>query len=500
MYHIRTTKTSSSAIAVQVIRYENRKMIIAAHIGSAHNQTELSVLKKSAAVWIEKKSKQRPLFPRPNLSGANFVQIDKCQYLGVRYGFIYEILIQVIKHFGFCFLTDKKMFADLILIRIVEPASKLRSLELLDEFFGIHYSRRDFYRYLPEFILLKNKIESKVLALAENEFNFDFSLVFYDVTTLYFETFQSDELRKPGFSKDNKSQQPQVLIGLIVDRQGFPIAYEMFRGNKFEGHTLIPIISAFKKKHNIEKLTVVADAAMISLDNVKALKTKRLSYIVGARLGNLPIKLISEISLGLGQKDGESLRVETEHGILVCDFSIKRFRKDKSDMDKQIKKAERLLKDPARAKRAKFVKGKGKTELELNSELINKTKSLLGIKGYYTNLSEKDADNQIIIRQYHNLWHIELAFRIAKSDLEIRPIFHFKQHTISAHILICFTALAICKYLEIKTGKSTRQIVRILKSVTDARIKNTLTGKEMTMRSEITADIKETLLKLGVSY
>src|SRR4030043_2225904 len=147
------------------------------------------------------------------------------------------------------------MFIDLVIIRIVEPASKLHSLELLDEFFGIKYLRKDFYRYLPEFILLKDKTESKVLTLAKNEFDFDFSLVFYDVTTLYFETFQSDELKKPGFSKDNKSQQPQILIGLIVDAQGFPVAYEIFAGNKFEGHTLIPIISSFKRKHQIEKLT-----------------------------------------------------------------------------------------------------------------------------------------------------------------------------------------------------------------------------------------------------
>jgi len=164
------------------------------------------------------------------------------------------------------------MFVDLIIIRIIEPASKLYSLELLNEFFNIKYRRKDFYRYLPEFALLKDKTENKILALAKKEFNFDFSLVFYDVTTLYFETFQADELRKPGFSKDGKSQQPQVLIGLIVDVQGFPVAYEIFKGNEFEGKTFIPIISAFKRKHDIKELTVVADAAMLSLDMLRRLK------------------------------------------------------------------------------------------------------------------------------------------------------------------------------------------------------------------------------------
>lgn len=498
MYHIRTTKTSSKATAVQVVRYENRKLIVAAHIGSAHNKEELNVLKKSASAWIEKTSKQSSLFPANQLS-ANFIQLDKCRYLGVRYAFIHEILMQVIKHFDFCSLSDKTMLADLIIIRIIEPASKLHSLELLDEFFNIKYWRKDFYRYLPEFALLKDKIENKILALAKNEFDFDFSLVFYDVTTLYFETFQSDELRKPGFSKDNKSQQPQVLIGLIVDMQGFPVAYEMFRGNEFEGKTFIPIISAFKRKYDVKELTVVADAAMLSLDNVEALKVNGLSYIVGGRISNLSAKLIGEIDSKLERKNKASIRLETEHGSLICDFSEKRYHKDKADMDKQIKKAEMLLKNPGRAKRAKFVKGKTKTELEMNSELVEKTKLLLGIKGYYTNLPEK-INNETIIKQYHNLWHIELAFRIAKSDLEIRPIYHFKQQTIEVHILICFAALAICKYMEIKTGRSTRQIVKILKSVTDARIKNMLTGEEIIMRSEITTEINEIILKLGLSY
>ncbi|MDP3899622.1 MAG: hypothetical protein Q8Q23_00920 [bacterium] len=205
MYHIRTTKTSSKATAVQVVRYEDRKLIVAAHVGSAHNAEELNALKKSASVWIEKASKQASLFPVSQLS-ANFIQLDKCRYLGVRYGFIHEVLMRIAGHFDFCSLTDKAMFIDLIIIRIIEPASKLYSLELLNEFFNIKYLRKDFYRYLPEFALLKDKTENKILALAKNEFNFDFSLVFYDVTTLYFETFQSDELRKPGFSKDNKSQ------------------------------------------------------------------------------------------------------------------------------------------------------------------------------------------------------------------------------------------------------------------------------------------------------
>lgn len=481
------------------MKYENRKLIVVKHFGSARNYEELLALKKTAAAWIEKESKQRSLFPSVKSVGSNLIRLDQCQYLGVRYGFIYEVLNQTAKHFGFCSLAKTNMLVDLVIIRIIEPASKLHSLELLKEFFNISYSRRGLHRYLPKLAILKDKTESKVLALAKKEFNFDFSLVFYDVTTLYFETFKQDELRERGFSKDNKAQQPQILIGLIVNEQGFPVAYEIFKGNKFEGHTLIPLISDFKRKHNIGKLTVVADAAMLSLDNVKALKASGLSYIVGARIGNLSERLIKQISLELNQQDGKSVRLKTDHGQLICDFNLKRYRKDKADMDKQIKKAEALLKQPNNIKRIKFITSQNKNRFELNNELIAKTKRLLGIKGYYTNLPETVSDSAII-KQYHNLWHVEQAFRVAKSDLEIRPIFHFKEQTIQAHILICFMALAICKYLEIKTAKSIRQIVRNLKSVTDARIKNSLTGEEITLRSEITLEIKDILLKLGLSY
>jgi len=500
MYRIRTTKTSSAATAVQVVMYIDRKVKVLAHIGSAHNKEELLLLKKYAADWIKKNSRQQSLFPEPpSKDVSKIVSLDECEYLGNRYSFIYDIITQLFKYFDFLSLPCGSLFFDLALIRIIEPASKLRSLELLEELFGLNYSRRDFYRLLPKFILLKDKIESKVVDLAKREFNFDFSLVFYDVTTLYFESFKADELRKPGFSKDNKSQQPQILIGLIVDPNGFPVAYEIFEGNKFEGHTLIPIITAFKKKHNIEKLTVVADAAMISQKNIEALEANGLSYIVGARISNLSEKVLTEITSKLKPEDGANIRVNTNNGQLVCGFSLKRYRKDKLEMDKQLNKAQFLLDSPGKIKRAKFIKTKNENNYEINSELIEKSKLLLGIKGYYTNLPE-EIDNSTIINHYHNLWHIEQAFRISKSDLETRPIYHFKQHTIQAHILICFMALAICKYMEIKTGKSTKQIIRLLKTVTDARILNLLTRKEIIMRSKVGPDVKDLLSKLNLSY
>lgn len=499
MYHIRTTKTASGSTAVQVIKYVNRKMVIAAHIGSAKTTGEILALKLSAEKWIEKTSRQPSIFPavKKKVAGS-LLALDKCKYLGVKYFFAYEVLKQLLSKLKLTGLQNP-LLMDLIIIRIMEPASKLHSLALLKEYFNVSYSEKEMYATVPKLANLKTKAESRIVNFAVAELNFDFSLVFYDVTTLYFESFESDELRKFGFSKDNKAQQPQIVIGLCVNKDGFPIAYEVFEGNKFEGHTIIPVILDFKAKHNIQTLTVVADAAMISFSNVQSLKENNLKYIVGARIGNLPLQLIRELNQQLQGKDGETTRVETSHGDMVCGFSQKRYAKDKREMEKQIKKAESLLQRPSDMKRAKFIAPAEDAKFKLNNELAEKTKLLLGLKGYHTNLDKK-ISNQTIIGHYHNLWHVEQAFRVAKNDLQMRPIYHFKQESVKSHVLICFLALAVSKYLEIKTGKSIKYLAHLLRQVTDARLQNTLTDQIIVMRSEIALETKEILEKLNLSY
>lgn len=498
MFHTRITKTASGATAVQVVRYKNRKKIIVVHIGSAHSKAEILSLKQTATHWIEHASRQPSLLPVQDKKSSALLPLDKCQYLGIRYTFIYEILSQLFILFKF-HLFHNPLLTDLILMRIVEPVSKLRSLELLEQYFGIKHSPNNFYKQLKGLTGLKDQAEDKILMVAKKHFNFDFSLVFYDVTTLYFESFKPDDLRKCGFSKDNKANQPQIVIGLMVNNLGFPVAHEIFAGNKFEGHTFIPVITAFQHKHQIKQFTVVADAAMLSMENIETLKAARLNYIVGAKLSNLSETLHQKISQRLSKTDGATIRITTNCGDLICGFSQERFRKDKHEMDKQINRANTTLKEPSKLKRIKFVKNITSNRYELNIGLIEKQKAFLGVKGYYTNLSEK-VDNQTIIRHYHNLWHVEQAFRIAKGDLQMRPIYHFKEQTIKAHVLICFMALAVSKYMEIKTSRSLKCIVQSLKGVTDARILNTLTQKEIILRSEITDEATHLLKQLGVWY
>lgn len=497
MLYVRTTKTASGNTAVQVVRYESRKKIVVKHIESAHNLKELSSLKEIALRWIEKVTRQQSLFPLKKRDCQNLIPLNKCQLLGVRYAFIYEVITRIFALFKFN--LKNRLFSDLVLIRIVEPASKLHSITLLYELFGISHQRRTLYRQLPSFISLKDSIEEKIISFAKKNLNFDFTLVFYDVTTLYFETSKDDDLRNYGFSKDNKPGNPQIVIGLIVNSDGFPVSCEIFEGKTFEGHTIIPIISSFKDRYQITDLTVVADAAMLSFDNINKLVEKELKYIVGARLENISIVLIKKISQKLNQTDRATIRLETKNGCLICDFSSKRFSKDKHEMERQIQKAESLIKEPeTKIRKVKFLKNKGKSEYVINTKLIKKTGLLLGVKGYYTNLTE--TDDVEIIKQYHNLWQVENSFRIAKSDLKIRPVYQFKKQTIQAHILICFMALAVTKFMEVKTGKSIKAIVKLLKSVVDARIFNTLTSDEIILRSHLSEEVKELLRSLGLWY
>jgi len=384
---------------------------------------------------------------------------------------------------------------DLVIMRIFEPTSKLRSIELMETYFGIKHRRQRFYESASKWLVLKEKIEKKTIDFAKKQHGFDFSLLFYDVTTLYFETFTEDELRKNGFSKDNKSQQPQIVVALMVTPEGFPVSYKVFTGNTFEGHTLIPFIKSFIKKYEVEKFTVVADAAMISTDNVEALQSEKISYIVGARLGNIPSSLLTTIDTNLARIDGNILRLKTDNGYLICSFSKKHYNKDRYEMNKQIDRAKSMLSQPSKVKRIKYLKS-GNNKMLLNEKLIEKTTKLLGIKGYLTDIEEAVVDNATIISRYHDLYKVEQAFRISKNDLQTRPIFHFKKEPIQLHMLICFMALAVSKHIEITTTLSIRAFLTHCRKITDARLLNKITHKEIKMRTPVSNHLQEIISKI----
>jgi len=497
MPSIRKTKTASGAVAVQVVRYENRKVIIMKHVGSAHTPDEVAALVESAEAWIVRETLQPALFARPS---RRTIALSRARYVGVRHMFAYDTISAIAIRMGFSALHTP-LLLDLALMRLIEPSSKLRAITLMERYFGLHYAERTVYRTLPKLHDRKVEAETIAVAWAKRGLSADLALVLYDVTTLYFETFDADELRVPGFSKDNKSQQPQIVVGLLVTREGFPLGYEVFKGNTFEGKTMLPVLKAFAARHEVATPTVVADAAMISRANVAELQMHRFSYIVGARLANASPTVIAMASAALARKDGATTRLSTDHGDLVVSFSAKRYRKDKHEMEKQIAKAEALVGKGEPGKRAKFVTRKDDAgAYAIDDALIAKTKLLLGMKGYYTNIPQATLDDRAVVERYHDLWHVEAAFRMAKSDIETRPIFHYKEDAIRAHMVVCFIALAIGKYLEIATGVSLRRIVDILWSVTEARIIDTAVAEEFILRSELGEDVCAILKKLGLSY
>lgn len=493
MVHIRVVKTKGNSRSVQVYRYQNSKRVIIKHIGSGTTDEEIIALEEMARVFIADYTKQSYLFEEA-IAQEGSVLVSQCEYIGVYYTYLYDVLRAVQHQIGYVVEADS-LLNDLVVMRILEPASKLRSIELMDTYFGIKHRRQRFYDSARKWLYLKEKIEKQTLGFARKQYGFDFSLLFYDVTTLYFETFTEDELRKNGFSKDSKSQQPQIVVALMVTSEGFPVGYEVFSGNTFEGHTLIPVVKSFLKKHKVKHFTVVADAAMISTENVEALRAEKINYIVGARLGNITADLLAAIDKALPRTDGSTIRLKTDNGYLICSFSKKRYNKDKYEMQKQIDRAKLLLGHPSKVKRIKYLKS-GSSDMELNEKLIEKNTKLLGIKGYYTDIEETITGNATVISRYHDLYKIEQAFRMSKNDLQTRPIFHFKQEPIQLHILICFMALAISKHIEITGEISIRAFLTHCKKITDARLLNKITKKEIKMRTAIPTLLRKTTAKI----
>jgi transposase len=492
---IRVVKTASKAQAVQVVRYQDNKRIVMQHIGSAHSEEELSDLMILAEDWIKDNTNQLSIFPDKNPS--KLLHLNHSSFIGIKYRYFHAQVRAILDKIK---LDDlPALLNDLVAIRIFEPASKLRSLELLEQFFGISHSRKTYYKIAPDCVDLKKKVEKKVADFAGHHYSFNFDILFYDVTTLYFETFEEDGLRKNGFSKDNKSQQPQILIALMVSKEGFPVAYEVFSGNTFEGNTIIPVIKDFIKRNGVKEFTVVADAAMISSENIQQLTQNNINYIVGARLGNIYAALLETIDKTIVREDGKSIRIKTDNGYLICSYSSVRYRKDKYEMEKQIEKAKQLVAKPSKIKKMKFTQTKGQ-KIELNEALIRKTQKLLGIKGYYTNLEASVADNTMIIERYHELYKVEHAFRISKNDLQTRPIFHFKEQPIKLHIMICFMALVVSKHIELNTGVSIRKFIDESKKIVDGEILNHITQKIVTVKAQPTPKMIDFIAKLNAPH
>jgi transposase len=448
-------------------------VLVVKHIGSSDSLEEIEKLKDQAKNWVNIELSKHGLFKDTQDSYFN-----NYKYLGFTYAYAYEFLEKIYNKFNLQNHLNN-LFKDLIIARILEPRSKRNSLDFLSNFLDKVHSENVLYKEIVKYDQkIKDVTEKEVVDIAKKEFGFDFSFVLYDVTTLYFESFKEREFQRPGFSKDHKHNQPQIVIGLIVTKEGFPLSYEVFKGNTFEGNTFLPCILDFKKKHSVGQITVVADSAMLSKQNMEKLGESGLHYIISSRLANLKESLIVQIDKDVQRVHGNNIRIDN----LIVDYSSKRYTKDKSELEKQINRAKiKMNSETEKITNIKYLKN-DRTTRYLNQELIDKHTKLLGLKGYVTNLTKES--NEEIITYYHNLVKIEHAFRIAKNDLETRPMYHHKEESIKNHMLICFLALTISIYLEIKNKRSINSIVEDLKSITDGKILNVVTGQILLDRTK----------------
>ena len=310
----------------------------------------------------------------------------------------------------------------------------------------------------------------------------DISVVFYDVTTLYFEINNEDDLRKTGFSKDGKHQHPQIVLGLLVSIDGYPLAYDIFEGNKYEGYTMLPIIDRFKVKFNLTELIVVADSGLRSKANIDQLQTKKYKYILGARIKNESKELKKEI-ISLNLKNGESKLIEKDKNTkLIISYSEKRAKKDKYNRERGLKRLENNIKSGKLTKSNinnrgynKYLKLDGNVKVTIDKTKFEDDVKWDGLKGYVTNT---ELEKDVVIENYKHLWKIEKDFRISKNDLKIRPIYHRLQKRIEAHITIAFASYKVHKELERQlklrnTDISPEKAIDIAKTIYSINIKVT---------------------------
>ena len=497
--YIRKLKSRNGNIQVQAVQKIGRQNKVVRHFGTARNELETSELVSLAKEYIENqriRSGKISFFDnRYSASEMGKVLSKFC---------IRRVLDSVTFHFFYHFYQvldfdriGDKDFADLVVARIIFPVSKAKTRDFLESKLNKHYSLSGLYRMMGRIYNLnfQKQLEEKMTSFVRS-FSPTISVLFFDVTTLYYESFDEDDLRKFGFSKDSKAHQPQLVVTLTVTAEGFPLHLKVFPGNKFEGHLLLPCIREIVEQHTINDFVVVADSAMVSSANMEELERENLSYIVGARLGNLPTKLWEQI-VTVPKIDGVIKRFDFGNKrILVVSYSQKRANKDRSDREKQLKRAQFALHNPSVvSKRFKFLKKVKNHDLELNTENVAKSQLLEGLKGYLTNaVSLTDEE---IISKYSQLWQVEKSFRISKSDLKARPVFHTVKERIEAHLTIVFASLAVIRLVEKTTGKSVQKVLWLLDQVKEVVIENTVSGEQISKYSEVENQETKELLKIA---
>lgn len=451
---VRKNRNRSGSVSVQIISKETGRYRVVETVGTAKDPEEIERLVVEAKNRINYPANQTQLFSmlsKTDLAIKNFLEgLSNSQIHTIGPELIFGTLFD---RLGFNIIKEK-LFRHITIARLAYPTSKLKTVDYLYRYRGIVTEIDTVYRFLDD---LRDKYKETVERVAYKYTKRtlkNISVVFYDMTTLYFEAEDEDDLRKIGFSKDGKFQKPQIMLGLLVGQDGYPIGYNIFEGNTFEGHTLMPTLKEAQKKYGFKKPVVIADAALLSKENLKNLGKQKYQFIIGARIKNESDKIKQKIlERAKDLEDGQGFSIKKPDGTrLVITYSDKRQRKDAHNRTRGLRKLRQRVKSGRLTKESinnrgynKFLTLKGEIEVEIDEEKVKEDQKWDGLKGYITNtrLSPKR-----IVDNYRHLWQIEKAFRISKTDLKIRPIYHYRRKRIEAHICIAFVAYAIYKELE----------------------------------------------------
>jgi transposase len=399
------------------------------------------------------------------------------------------ILNRVFKQVGFDTIDDD-ILKHLVSARLCQPSSKAGTVDYLQSYFEEDVELHRIYRYLDRLYgTQQEKVQQISVEHTRRILGGSIGLVFYDVTTLYFETDDSDELRERGFSKDGKHADPQVVLGLLVSKGGYPLSYSIFNGSQYEGRTMLPIVEDFVRRFNLEDFVVVADSGLMNKSNISLLESVGYNYIIGARIKN-ESEEVKQWILSMEKQDGQFYELgKLPKSRLIVGYSDKRAKKDRYNREKGIKRLQKAYKSGQLTKENinkrgynKFLEISDNVKVAINQEKINEDGKWDGLKGYMTNTDMSAND---VYEQYSGLWQVENAFRVTKGKIELRPMFHFTPQRIEAHVCICFVAYKVYKELEriLKTnniGLSVDKVLNIAKTVTTLKIKLPASGETLT--------------------
>jgi transposase len=448
---VRNKRNKSGSVSVQILMKVGRKNKLLKTVGCAKTKREEELLILLANNEMKQIQGVQYLFEEHDDlvvdSFVNSIANDHLQIVGSEL-----ILGKIYQLFNFPDGGCPNYFRNLVLCRLVYPGSKLKTIEYFRQHLNTDVSVHTIYRYLDELnSSLKPKIERLTFEYTKNLLRGEIGVVFYDMTTLYFEASEEDDYRIPGFNKDGKHHQPQIMIGLLVSCNGYPIGYQIFEGNTSETKTLIPVLEAFQKKFSIGKPIIIADAALLSQKNINALNANHYQYILGGRIKNETESIKAKI-IALEVKEDGPRELKSKNGRLIVSYSTRRAHNDKKNRDKGLMRLEKrvasgkLNKDHINNRGYnKYLRLSGEIKVTIDYEKYHADSVWDGLKGYVTNTHLSRAE---VIDNYSQLWQVEKAFRISKTDLRIRPIYHRIKERIEAHICICFTAYALYKELE----------------------------------------------------